>query len=71
MSGHFASALARLDAALTAMSPRLPQDVPTARMLVQLSAVEARPREPERAVLEGVRQRLRSVAFNGEHDHVV
>jgi len=65
MSGHFASALARLDAALTAMSPRLPPDVPTARMLVQLSAMEARPREPERAVLEGVRQRLRSVSFDG------
>jgi len=69
MSGHFASALTRLDAALTGISPRLPQDVPTARMIVQLSAVEAVPREPERAVLEGVRQRLRVASFNGgEHD---
>ena len=44
MTGHFALALARLESAITAMSPRLPQEAPTARMLRQLGAAEAAPR---------------------------
>lgn len=64
MTGHFASALARLEAAITAMSPRLPQEAPTTRMARKLSAVEAAPR-PEGEVLEAVRQRLRAVLLNG------
>jgi hypothetical protein len=65
MTGHFASALARLEAAITAMSPRLPQEAPTMRMVRQLSAAEAAPREPEREVLEAVRQRLRAASLIG------
>jgi hypothetical protein len=64
MSGEFALALARLDAAITAMSPRLPQDMPTTRMIHQLSASDVAAREPEREVLEAVRQRLRAASFN-------
>jgi len=60
MSGHLASALARLDAALFAMSPRLPQDAPTARMIVQLSAVDKAPQPPQERILEALRQRLRT-----------
>jgi hypothetical protein len=65
MSGQFASALARLDAAITAMLPRLPQDAPTARMIRLSSAADAAPRPPERELLEGVRQRLHAASTNG------
>jgi hypothetical protein len=65
MSAHFATALERLDATITAMSPRLPEEAATARMVRQLGAAEAATPEPARAVLEAVRQRLHAASFNG------
>src|ERR1700733_11769367 len=65
MSGHLAAALARLEAAIVAMSPRLPVEAPTIRMVRNLSAAEAVPRQPDLHVLEGVRRRLQQALTNG------
>lgn len=69
MSGYLAAALARLDAAITAASARLPKDAWTTRMVRQLRAVEAAPQRPEPEVLEAVRQRLRrALSYGGDPD---
>ena len=65
MSGHFAAALTRLEAAIFALSPRLPPEAPTVRMVRNLSAADAAPKEPQPAILEGVRRRLRQVLSSG------
>lgn len=65
MSGHFAAALTRLESALIAMSPRLPPEAPTTRMVREISAAEAAPREPQPNVLEAVRRRLRQALSEG------
>jgi hypothetical protein len=65
MKGHFATALERLDAAITAMSARLPEEAATARMIRQLGAAEAAVPEPAGPVLEAVRRHLYKASFNG------
>jgi len=65
MSGHLAAAVARLDAAIIALSPRLPPDAPTLRMVQRLSATEVAPRQPAPQVLEGVRRRLQQALSGG------
>ena len=64
MSGHFAAALSRLNSAIAAMSPRLPQEAPTTLMVRQLSAADTVPRPPQPDVLVALRQRLRTSLFN-------
>lgn len=66
MSRRFAAALTRLEAALVTMSPRLPSEAPTIRMVQQLGALEAAPRAPEDEILEGVRRRISQALFDGE-----
>lgn len=65
MSGHLAAALTRLDAQIQAMSPRLPPEAPTARMLRAIRATEAAVRPPELAALEALRTRLRDAVSAG------
>ena len=67
MSRYFAAALTRLEAALVGMSPRLPSEAPTDRMVRQLSAIEAALREPEPDILEAVRRRLRQALLEGSN----
>jgi hypothetical protein len=66
VSGHFSAALARLEAALVAMLPRLPPEAQTTRMVRQLGALEGAPRAPEGEILEGVRRRLHQALSGGE-----
>ena len=65
MIGHFAAALTRLEAALVAISRRLPPEAATAQMVRQLGALEAAPQGPKPEILEAVRRRLRQALFDG------
>ncbi len=71
MSGHFAAALTRLEAAIVALPHRLPPEPQTERMLKVLSAAEATPRPPDDEILESVRRRLRlALAGSGKPGNV-
>lgn len=65
MSGHLAAALMRLEAQIQAVSPHLPPEAQTARMLRAIRATEAAVRPPELAALEALRARLRDAVSGG------
>jgi EH_Signature domain len=65
MSGHLAAALTRLEAQIHAVSPHLPPEAPTTRMLRGIRATGAAVRPPETAVLEALRARLHYTLSGG------